>query len=274
MTKFDQNDTRRASWAIFILLITILSLFNLLVILFAGLDDVKRVAIIVNIILSLLFLTDFLIHIYLMEDKKGYFWGQLGWLDLLGSIPIPGFNLARIWRFITISRNLRHAGSKEIIRQVAARRADTALIFVALAVIYIIEFGSIFILRAETGAQSANILTADDALWWVLVTISTVGYGDKFPVTGSGRFVGMFVIFAGVGVFGTLSGFLAKTFLGERKNKTDNQKEESVDPLLLEIRALQEAYLDGREKQEEETAKLQSRLENLEKLLQEIHSRN
>jgi voltage-gated potassium channel len=274
MTKFDQNDTRRASWAIFILLITILSLFNLLVILFAGLDDVKRVAIIVNIILSLLFLTDFLIHIYLMEDKKGYFWGQLGWLDLLGSIPIPGFNLARIWRFITFSRNLRHAGSKEIIRQVAARRADTALIFVALAVIYIIEFGSIFILRAETGAQSANILTAGDALWWVLVTISTVGYGDKFPVTGSGRFVGMFVIFAGVGVFGTLSGFLAKTFLGERKNKTDNQKEESVDPLLLEIRALQEAYLDGREKQEEETAKLQSRLENLEKLLQEIHSRN
>ena len=68
-------------------------------------------------------------------------------------------------------------------------------------------------LRLESADSEANITTASDALWYTLVTISTVGYGDQFPVTNAGRLLGAFVIVVGVGIFGTLTGYLANAFL-------------------------------------------------------------
>ena len=58
-----------------------------------------------------------------------------------------------------------------------------------------------------------KIESAQDAIWYVLVTMSTVGYGDFYPVTDPGRIIGSLIILVGVGVFGTLTGFLANAFL-------------------------------------------------------------
>jgi voltage-gated potassium channel len=68
-------------------------------------------------------------------------------------------------------------------------------------------------LLTDLSGPTANIKNAADALWWVYVTITTVGYGDRYPTTSAGRIVGVFVMTAGVGLFGTLSGFLANKFL-------------------------------------------------------------
>ena len=64
-------------------------------------------------------------------------------------------------------------------------------------------------LQVESGSADANITTGGDALWWGLVTITTVGYGDFFPVTTIGRLTGAFVMFAGVGIIGALASILA-----------------------------------------------------------------
>ena len=69
------------------------------------------------------------------------------------------------------------------------------------------------VLAAERGDPEANIITAADAGWYLIVTMSTVGYGDHYPVTDLGRLMGSFIIVIGVGVFGTLTGFLANFFL-------------------------------------------------------------
>ena len=61
----------------------------------------------------------------------------------------------------------------------------------------------------EPARPNANIETGGDALWWALVTITTVGYGDFFPVTFLGRATGVFVMFAGVGIIGSLASILA-----------------------------------------------------------------
>ena len=58
---------------------------------------------------------------------------------------------------------------------------------------------SVLVLQFESRAADANITTGGDALWWAIVTITTVGYGDFFPVTGAGRVTGAFVMFAGSG---------------------------------------------------------------------------
>jgi voltage-gated potassium channel len=69
------------------------------------------------------------------------------------------------------------------------------------------------VLALERTAPGATIVTASDAVWYLLVTMSTVGYGDVYPVTDLGRLIGSLIIVVGVGIFGTLTGFLANAFL-------------------------------------------------------------
>ena len=87
--------------------------------------------------------------------------------------------------------------------------------------VIVIEFGSMTILAVEEPAPDSNIKTASDALWYLVVTISTIGYGDQYPVTNLGRLVGVVVIITGVALFSTLTGYLAHYFYtageGERR---------------------------------------------------------
>ena len=85
----------------------------------------------------------------------------------------------------------------------------------------VVIFGSISILLVENDPAS-NIKSAEDAIWWALVTVTTVGYGDKFPVTTEGRIIGVALMFVGVGLFGTFTGYVASWFTAG--NKTDEQK--------------------------------------------------
>ena len=263
------NELKRANYELFILLLTILSLFNLGIIVFSNDSDIIRVASQINLLLSLTFFLDFLFRLRTADVRRDYFIKQYGWLDLLGSLPFPGASLARLMRLFRATRALRKIGGREVLRQVAANRADTALISIALCVILLLEFGAIFILRTESGAPDANINTADDALWWVLVTISTVGYGDQFPVTNAGRFVAIFVIVAGVGVFGTLSGYLANSFLGQKEATGDAHEMSNEERLLAEIRQLQLDQSNSRRLQEEMNVAILARLEAIDSLLQE-----
>jgi len=66
----------------------------------------------------------------------------------------------------------------------------------------------------------SNIKTAGDAIWWAFVTITTVGYGDRFPVTSAGRIIAAFLMITGVALFGTFTGFVAAWFMdGDKSNK-------------------------------------------------------
>ena len=85
------------------------------------------------------------------------------------------------------------------------------------------SFSSIAILIAEDEPE-ANIKTAEDAIWWSVTTMTTVGYGDKYPVTTEGRIIAAVVMCAGVGLFGTLSGLVASFFLGKPEAKSEMQE--------------------------------------------------
>jgi voltage-gated potassium channel len=64
-----------------------------------------------------------------------------------------------------------------------------------------------------------SIKTAEDAIWWALVTVTTVGYGDKLPVTTEGRIIAAFLMVTGVSLFGTFTGFIAAWFIGDKKKE-------------------------------------------------------
>ena len=92
---------------------------------------------------------------------------------------------------------------------------------------------SILILIFETN-QNSNIKQPADAVWWCFVTMTTVGYGDFFPVTNQGRALGIFLMITGVSLFGVITASLAKIFVREEVS-TDR-----TDEILEELRFLRE----------------------------------
>jgi voltage-gated potassium channel len=81
---------------------------------------------------------------------------------------------------------------------------------------------SLAVLDAERHAGGANITTFDDALWWSAVTVSTVGYGDKYPVTTDGRLVALGLMLGGIALIGVVTASFA-TWLIDRVRATEEE---------------------------------------------------
>ena len=96
---------------------------------------------------------------------------------------------------------------------------------VVLSIIYllIVIFGGICVYLAEHEHPGANITTIGDALWWGIVTIATVGYGDYYPVTAIGRIIAVFMMLSGIGIFVLLVGSLSQRRLQRTESKLKTQ---------------------------------------------------
>ena len=134
----------------------------------------------------------------------------------MGSLPIPFICVVRLVPTWLMVRRLKLADYEALGRGARRRRAQSTLLSIILVTILVLEFGSIAILGAEWHASNSNIKTAQDALWWAVVAVATVGYGDRYPTTLGGRVTGVFMMVVGVAVFASLSSFLAQWFLRQR----------------------------------------------------------
>lgn len=202
-----------SSYDIFIIAITFLSILNMFLYILANDKAILYVIGIIDLFLSGIFFIDFLMRFFAAKSKSQYFFKDYGWADLFASLPFPQLKLLRIFRLIKAYGLIKKQGIKNIINEMLHNRASGALYFIFFMIILLLEFGSIGILKAESLSPEPNIKTASDAIWWVYVTITTVGYGDKYPVTNPGRAIGMVVMLVGVGLFGVVTGFLANKFL-------------------------------------------------------------
>lgn len=200
-------------YELFIAALSVISIINIVLALVISDSAVKNVVTIVDTGLCVVFFADFLGRLRRAESKRGYFFRQLGWLDLLGSLPLPGLRIARVFRVVRVVRLVRAVGMKTLINKVLHDRASSALYTVLVLCVLVIQYGSMFELVANRSSPDANITTASDSVWYTIVTITTVGYGDKYPVTNPRRIVGVLIMVVGVGLFGVLTGYLANTFL-------------------------------------------------------------
>lgn len=167
--------------------------------------------------ICIFFLMEFCIRFYKAENKLKFM--KWGWIDLLSSIPMLDIARAgRTFRLIRLLRILRaFRSTKHLVNHLLQKKAQGAFGIVAVIALLMVMFSSIAILQVETDPNS-NIKTAGDAIWWAYVTITTVGYGDKYPVTTEGRIIAAFLMTTGVGLFGTFAGYVSSWFLSNEKN--------------------------------------------------------
>ena len=251
-------------YELFIASLSILSIVNLVgAYLFAQDTNIQYILWIMNGVFLPIFLGDFLWRLWNAPAKGEYFWRGFGWADLLSSLPFPQVKLFRAFRLWRVVRGFRQFGVRQLWREFWLHRADNALLTVVFLVMLIVEFGALGVLSLEEHAPGANITTASDAIWYVYVTITTVGYGDHYPVTTRGRVVGVLIMTAGVGVFGTLAGFLSNKLLTPpQKPKEKEAPTDPTDPKthVAEIRRMLEA-------QEQEIVALRAKLDEIDRLL-------
>jgi voltage-gated potassium channel len=187
-------------------------------------------------IVCILFLLDFVVTLVRSERRWRYL-ATWGWLDLVSSIPAVSFlRWGRAVRALRILRVLRGIRATKVLTEfVVYRRAQSTFLAALLVAILLMILSSSAILQFETSPE-ANIKTPEDALWWSIVTITTVGYGDRFPLSTEGRIIAALLMTAGVGLFGTFSGFVAAWFL--EAPSSQSAELQAIARLEAEVRKL------------------------------------
>lgn len=189
--------------------------------------EIRRILRWIDNAVCVVFLIDFVVRFRRAESKWAFM--KWGWIDLLASVPeISALRWGRILRLLRLLRVLRAARSiRSIFQLVFKNRTRGGLASAGLVTFLVIALSSAGILFVERSAPEANIRTAEDAVWWSITTVTTVGYGDTYPVTLGGRIIASALMITGVGLFGTLSGVVASFFLGH--GPTDEKTEGPKD---------------------------------------------
>ena len=191
-----------------------------------------------------LFATDYAVRLLLSIDRKGFVRGNL--LDL-AVVVLPLLRPLRILRLVTLLTVLnRNAGSSFRGRvAVYIVGASTAVMFVA----------SLAILQAERGRDGANIETFGDALWWAITTVTTVGYGDQYPVTAQGRLIAVALMLSGIALIGVITATFASWLIErveEVEEETRTATRQDVQVLADEL-ALLRALITQQDRSRSET---------------------
>lgn len=261
MLRIGRRERQEFGYELFIAAISILAVVNGVLTFIPGLDpDAVEVVLIVNTVLTLLFIYDFVLRLATAPSRSSYLLRDYGWADLLA--VIPQFRIFRLFRIFKAYRLVHQYGMGYIFTYLARNRAQSALYILVLMVTLIIESGAVLVLQAERVSPDANILSAGDAIWWAYVTITTVGYGDRFPVTVPGRMVGIMVLTTGVAVFATFAGLISSKLLGSAEEAPEEPSTgDGAARRLAELRRLiaERERVDGA---------IAARIDELERLLE------
>ena len=191
----------------------------------------------VLIIVWAFFAVEYFVQLSIAKDRRKYFRSNL--LDF-AAVALPVLPLLRAVRaLVAVTSSSRKTSASR------GRDVTTSVIVLALATWFI---SGLAVTDAERGYPGANIEHVGDGWWWALTTMSTVGYGDQYPVSTSGRIVGVALMIMGVALLGTITAMLASNFNGARNKEAQENEIESIsiehqinsklDSVLVELESL------------------------------------
>jgi len=190
------------------LIIALLSLFSIILLSFTFFlepkSELNRLIHYYDFGLCMVFLYDFFNQLYRRKKRWQYFY-TYGWLDLLSSIPIVDqFRYVRVFRIFRVLRIIR--SFKILYNFIISNKRASLYGFIVFCSTLILILSSTLVLYLEKDV--GNIKTAEDALWWSYITITTVGYGDYYPVTNLGKLAASILILNGIAIFGAIISYI------------------------------------------------------------------
>ena len=180
----------------------------------------------IDYVIWAVFVVEYLAKLYLSPSRRRFVTHHL--LDL-AVIALPVFRplrALRLVRLLSLGRGVLVLSSA--LRRVRSVLTHRGLHFVLVAVLGIVAVSAALELVFEGHADGSTIHNYGDALWWAIATVTTVGYGDKYPVTAGGRGIAVVLMLVGIGLIGVLTATVASYFVEE---KADREKAELTDRL-------------------------------------------
>ena len=177
-----------------------------------------------------IFAIDYLVRLKLSHNRYAYV--RSHWLDLV-IIALPVLRPLRLLRLVTFLSLVNRRASTDLRGRVGMYVAGGATL---LALV-----GALAVVDVERTAEDANITTIGDALWWAVTTMTTVGYGDRYPVTALGRGVAIGLMICGIAVLGTVTATLA-SWIVERVSEARDE----AGSAAKELHALRQEVADLR----------------------------
>jgi len=173
------------------------------------------------------FVVEYLIRFYLAPVRRTFFTHHLLDLAVIALPMLRPLRALRLLRFLNVGR----AG---VVLLNALRRArdiftHRGLHFVLLAVLVIMFVCSGLELAFERDTTGSTIHNYGEALWWAIVTVTTVGYGDTYPVSAAGRGVAVVLMLVGIGLIGVLTATVASYFVQENEDEEKAELYERLD---------------------------------------------
>ncbi len=251
---------KEANWIIFVFLIVILAVVDLVILLLPIEQDAKNVILTVGLLINIIFWIDSFYWLKKLPNRR-YLTHYHGRLAFIGNIPfLAPLRLLQIWLFYNQLHKLDLHVDKEFeVRQ----NAQGVLLLFSFVAIVVFQTASVLILIFESGDPASNIATSGDALWWSFVTVATVGYGDRFPITPGGRLVALLLMVVGIGMFGIFTSTLGDWFRRPRKQSEARaaKEEENRAVTVAEMRQLLDQQSQVYQKSIDELAEKLSNLE-------------
>ena len=182
-----------------------------------------------------IFAADYLIRLALVPQPRRFVVRHIP--DLI-VIVVPVLRTLRLVRLIRFTRS--GAVATRLTQHSRAHLHVSAAIRIAATAIIVMFVGAVGMLDVERHAAGANIRTFGDAVWWALTTLTTVGYGDRFPVTIEGRLIAAVVMLTGIAVLGVVTASMAAWFVDkvqaiEQAETSQSEHDRHVDETLAEV---------------------------------------
>ena len=186
-----------------------------------------RVANLVSWLVWLAFAVDYVVRLYLSPDRGDFVRNHK--LDLL-MVLLPFLRMVRVVLIL-----------RKSVSRISTEQIASSLLLLAAG---LVSLGALTEWRLEYQAPDATITTIGRSFWWAMVTTTTVGYGDEFPVTPAGRVVAVGVMLVGIGLIGTVSATVASWFVARKRENDDaaddvatQAREDNREAEVDEIRA-------------------------------------
>jgi len=161
---------------------------------------------IVSFCIWLVFAIDVLVRLAISSNLRIFL--KSNWLEIL-ALTLPFLRVLRVFRVVLALR-----GIKGFVQNRASSTGAYVLMLVPLSWFT----GAIAVLDAESSNPDALISNLREALWWSLATITTVGYGDKYPTTLEGQLVAAVLMVTGIALFSAGAGMFASWIMSDKKN--------------------------------------------------------
>lgn len=170
------------------------------------------------------FALDYAANLWLAEDRRRWFVRNLHELLI---VALPFFRPLRLLRLVTLLSVLH--------RTVGETLRGRVVTYVAASAALLVFVGALAVLDVEQSAPDAKILTFGDAVWWAVATITTVGYGDMYPVTALGRIVAAALMMSGIAVLGVVTASIASWLVQRVEESTGAAVKSAERPVIAEV---------------------------------------